>query len=120
MKESKNPYINVDDLPEVSLGNVRFYANENGEIIKDLFLNCFDIVIKNGVCCGRKVVFAKCDGLTDSQKIIEGITQPVLYFKGELPKKDVLKFIATEIICGTEVQTETNLAWLCSCFCRWR
>ncbi len=109
MKESKNPYININDLPEVSLGNVRFYANDNGKIIKDVFLNCFDIVVKNGVCGGRKVVFTKCDGLTDSQKIIEGITQPMLYFSGELPKKDVLEFIATKIICGTEVKTEKNL-----------
>ena len=109
MKENKSPYINVDDLPQVNLGNVRFYANDNGEIIKDVFLNCFDIVVKKGVCGDRKVVFAKCDGLTSSEKIIEGITKPMLHFKGELPKKDVLQFIATEIICGTEVKTETNL-----------
>ena len=109
MKENRSPYINVDDLPQVNLGNVRFYANDNGEIIKDVFLNCFDIVVKKGVCGDRKVVFAKCDGLTSSEKIIEGITKPMLHFKGELPKKDVLQFIATEIICGTEVKTETNL-----------
>ena len=110
MKENKSPYINVNDLPVVDLGNVRFYANDNGQIIKDVFLNCFDIVVKNGVCAGRKVVFAKCDGLTSSEKIIEGITKPMLHFKGELPKKDVLQFITTEIICGTEVKTETNLS----------
>ena len=44
MKENRSPYINIDDLPEVKLGNVRFYANDNGQIIKDVFLNCFDIV----------------------------------------------------------------------------
>ena len=109
MKGKNSPYINVDDLSEVKLGNVRFYADDNGKIIKDVFLNCFDIVVKNGICGDRRVVFAKCDGLTSSEKIIEGITKPMLHFKGELPKKDVLQFITTEIICGTEVKTETNL-----------
>ena len=33
----------------------------------------------------------------------------MLHFSGELPKKDVLKFISSEIICGTEVKTEKNL-----------
>lgn len=109
MKENINPYIDVNDLPQEKLGNVRFYANDNGKIIKEVFLNCFDIIVKNGVCGDRKVVFAKCDGLTSSEKIIEGITKPMLHFKGELPKKDVLEFISREIICGTEVKTETSL-----------
>lgn len=109
MKENINPYIDVNDLPQEKLGNVRFYANDNGKIIKEVFLNCFDIIVKNGVCGDRKVVFAKCDGLTSSEKIIEGITKPMLHFKDELPKKDVLQFITTEIICGTEVKTETSL-----------
>ena len=109
MKENINPYIDVNDLPQEKLGNVRFYANDNGKIIKDVFLNCFDIIIKNGVCGDRKVVFAKCDGLTSSEKIIEGITKPMLHFKDELPKKGVLQFITTEIICGTEVKTEKSL-----------
>ena len=109
MKENKSPYINIDDLPEVKLGNVRFYADDNGEIIKDVFLNCFDIVVKNGTCGDRRVVFAKCDGLTSSEKIIEGITKPMLRFDGNLPEKDTLKFISTKIICSTEVKTETDL-----------
>ena len=109
MKENNSPFINVDDLPKSELGNVKFYAEDNGKIIKDVFLNCFDIVVKNGVCGDRRVVFAKCDGLTSSEKIIEGITKPMLHFSGELPKKDVLKFISSEIICGTEVKTEKNL-----------
>ena len=109
MKENSSPYINVDDLPKSNLGNVKFYAEDNGKIIKDVFLNCFDIVVKSGVCADRRVVFAKCDGLTSSEKIIEGITKPMLHFRGELPKKDVLQFISREIICGTEVKTEKNL-----------
>ncbi len=109
MNENNSPYINVDDLPKSNLGDVKFYAEDNGKIIKDVFLNCFDIVVKSGVCSDRRVVFAKCDGLTDSQKIIEGITKPMLHFKGELPKKDVLQFISKEIICSTEVKTEKNL-----------
>ena len=109
MKENSSPYINVDDLPKSNLGNVKFYAEDNGKIIKDVFLNCFDIVVKSGVCADRRVVFAKCDGLTSSEKIIEGITKPMLHFSGELPKKDVLQFISREIICGTEVKTEKNL-----------
>ena len=109
MKENNSPYINVDDLPEVNLGNVRFYADDNGKIIKEVFLNCFDIVVKNGVCGDRRVVFAKCDGLTSSEKIIEGITKPMLRFDDKLPEKDTIKFISTEIICSTEVKTETNL-----------
>ena len=109
MKENSSPYINIDDLPKSNLGNVKFYAEDNGKIIKDVFLNCFDIVVKSGVCADRRVVFAKCDGLTSSEKIIEGITKPMLHFSGELPKKDVLQFISREIICGTEVKTEKNL-----------
>ncbi len=109
MKENSSPYINVDNLPKSELGNVKFYAEDNGKIIKDVFLNCFDIVVKSGVCADRRVVFAKCDGLTSSEKIIEGITKPMLHFRGELPKKDVLQFISREIICGTEVKTEKNL-----------
>lgn len=110
MNEKTNPYINVDDLPEVALGNVRFYAGDNGEIIKDVFLNCFDILVKDGVCGGRRVVFANCDGLTNSQKIMDGITKPMLHFKDELPEKDTIKFIATEIIYSTEIKTEKNLS----------
>ena len=109
MKENNSPFINVDDLPKSELGNVKFYAEDNGKIIKEVFLNCFDIVVKNGVCGDRRVVFAKCDGLTSSEKIIEGITKPMLHFSGDLPKKDVLQFISSEIICGTEVKTEKNL-----------
>ena len=109
MKENNSPFINVDDLPKSELGNVKFYAEDNGKIIKEVFLNCFDIVVKNGVCGDRRVVFAKCDGLTSSEKIIEGITKPMLHFSGDLPKKDVSQFISSEIICGTEVKTEKNL-----------
>ena len=102
MKENSSPYINVDDLPKSNLGNVKFYAEDNGKIIKDVFLNCFDIVVKSGVCADRRVVFAKCDGLTSSEKIIEGITKPMLHFRGELPKKDVLQFISREIRRGNK------------------
>ncbi len=109
MNENNSPYIDVNNLPKVELGNVKFYAEDNGKIIKDVFLNCFDIIVKKGVCGDRKVVFAKCDGLTSSEKIIEGITKPMLHFDGELPKKDTLGFISAKIICGTEVKTETNL-----------
>lgn len=109
MNENNSPYIDVNNLPKVELGNVKFYAEDNGKIIKDIFLNCFDIIVKKGVCGDRKVVFAKCDGLTSSEKIIEGITKPMLHFDGELPKKDTLGFISAKIICGTEVKTETNL-----------
>ena len=47
MKENNSPFINVDDLPKSELGNVKFYAEDNGKIIKEVFLNCFDIVVKN-------------------------------------------------------------------------
>ena len=109
MSKNSSPYINVNTLPKENFGNVRFYALENGKIIKEAFLNCFDIVVKEGVCGGRKVVFAKCDGLTDSQKIIEGITKPMLHFEGDLPKNDTLAFISREIICSTEVKLEKSL-----------
>lgn len=109
MNESINPYINVNDLPVTSFGNVKFYAQDNGKIIKDVFLNCFDILVKDGVCGDRKVVFANCDGLTNSRTIIEGVVKPILNFKGELPKKDTLKFVASEIICNTELRFQKNL-----------
>lgn len=109
MNEKNSPYISVTSLPENKLGNVMFYASENGNKIKEVFLNCFDIVVKESFCGGRKVVFAKCDGLTDSQKIIEGITKPMLHFEGELPLKNTLEFISREIICSTEVKKEKSL-----------
>jgi len=109
MNESVSPYINVNDLPVTSFGNVKFYAQDNGKIIKDVFLNCFDILVKDGVCGDRKVVFANCDGLTNSRTIIEGVVKPILNFKGELPKKDTLKFVASEIICNTELRFQKNL-----------
>ena len=109
MNESINPYINVNDLPVTSFGNVKFYAQDNGKIIKDVFLNCFDILVKDGVCGDRRVVFANCDGLTNSRTIIEGVVKPILNFKGELPKKGTLKFVASEIICNTELRFQKNL-----------
>ena len=30
MKENNSPFINVDDLPKSELGNVKFYAEDNG------------------------------------------------------------------------------------------
>ncbi len=109
MNESTNPYINVNDLPVTKFGNVKFYAQDNGKIIKDVFLNCFDILVKDGVCGDRKVVFANCDGLTNSRNVIDGVVKPILRFKDELPKKDTLKFIAREIVCSTELKTQTDL-----------
>ncbi|MBR2876855.1 MAG: spore germination protein, partial [Clostridia bacterium] len=109
MNKKENPYINVEDLPKPEFGNVKFYANDNGKIIKEVFLNCFDILVKEGVCGDRKVVFSNCDGLTNSRNVIEGVVKPILNFKGELPQKDTLGFIAREIICGTELKTQKSL-----------
>ncbi|MBO7179377.1 MAG: spore germination protein [Clostridia bacterium] len=109
MNENTSPYIDVNNLPDVKFGDVRFYANDNGKIIKDVFLNCFDILVKEGVCGDRKVVFANCDGLTNSRTIIEGVVKPILSFKGELPKKDVTKFVASRIICNTELRFQKSL-----------
>ena len=87
---------NAYKMPPIPSKDIRFgqiwtqkTSNHAFFEIKDVFLNCFDIVVKKGVCGDRKVVFAKCDGLTSSEKIIEGITKPMLHFSGDLPKKDV-------------------------------
>ncbi len=109
MKEKMQPYLDIKDLPKIKYGNVKFYAQDNGKIIKDVFLNCFDILVKDGVCGDRRVVFANCDGLTNSRTIIEGVTKPILSFKDKLPEKDTLKFIASEIVCNTELKTQKDL-----------
>ncbi len=107
--KKKSPYLNVDDISEEKFGNVRINPEENGDIIKKAFLNCFDILVKSGTCANKKVVFSNCDGLTNSANVIEGIVKPVLKFKGELRKKKTLDFISEEIICGTEIKKEKSL-----------
>lgn len=109
LNNENDPYISLKNLPNETFGDVKFYANDNGEIIKKVFLNCFDILVKEGTCGDRRVVFSNCDGLTNSERIIEGVVKPILHFNKELPKKNTIDFISKEIICSTEVKTEKSL-----------
>ena len=93
--------IDVNTVSEESFGDVKENAVENGRIIKNVFNNSFDIVVKKGYCNGKCVVFANCDGLCNSQRIADNAIKPLLTFRGELPQKDVLDYICDKILYNT-------------------
>lgn len=101
--------IDVNTVTEESFGDVKENAVENGRIIKNVFNNSFDIVVKKGYCNGKCVVFANCDGLCNSQRIADNAIKPLLTFRGELPQKDVLDYICDKILYNTEQTKEKSL-----------
>ena len=102
------PFIYVDDIKEPVFGDVRKDPLENGRVIKRAFEGSFDIVVKMGYCGGRRVVFANCDGLCNSQKIADNAIRPLLEFNGSLPD-DALDYIGDRLLCGTEQKRERSL-----------
>lgn len=108
--KSRDDFLLVEDVKEMSLGAVNKSAVENGRIIKEIFGGSFDIVVKKGYCAGKCVVFANCDGLCDSMRICEAIINPMLRFQGELTKGYELDYICTHLIYSTEQSREKDLS----------
>ncbi len=108
MKKNKD-FLYIDDIKKSNYGNVRESAVENGRIIKEIFSDSFDIVVKKGYCAGKCVVFVNCDGLTNSQRIADSIVSPMLKFKGELPEEDITGYITSHLLYSTEHKKEKSL-----------
>lgn len=109
MSKKKEPYIPLCEIHEERFGDVRENAAENGEIIKRAFLNVFDIIVRECDIFGRKTVFVRCDGLTDSAGINECVIKPVLSLKEPLPDENANRYLADRVICSTEVSFEKSL-----------
>lgn len=109
MSKKKEPYIPLCEIHEERFGDVRENAAENGEIIKRAFLNVFDIIVRECDIFGRKTVFARCDGLTDSAGINECVIKPVLSLKEPLPEENANRYLAERVICSTEIGFEKSL-----------
>lgn len=109
MKENKPLFINIENVSQTQLGDIRESAVENGRLIKEEFKGSFDIAVKKGYCGDKCIVFANCDGLCDSQNIADNVIRPLLRYDGALPEGDELDYICDRIICGTEQQKETSL-----------
>ncbi len=108
--KNKDDFLFVEDIKPEEYGAVRESATENGRIIKAAFSDSFDIVVKKGYCAGKCVVFVNCDGLTSSQRIADTAVSPLLKFKGELPKKDILDYITSHLLYGTEQKRDKSLS----------
>ncbi len=109
LKNNKD-FLYVEDIKPEEYGDVRQNATENGRIIKKAFSNSFDIIVKKGYCSGKCVVFANCDGLTNSQRIADTIVSPLLKYDGTLPENDSIDFITAHLIYTTEHKKEKNLS----------
>lgn len=109
MKKEKGPYIDVGEISEERFGGVRANAKENGEIIKNVFLDVFDILVRESKVSGRTVVFANCDGLTSSRNITEAVIKPVFNFNKPLPDNNCADFLIENVLLTTEVKKEKSL-----------
>lgn len=109
MGKKKEPYIPLDEIREERFGDVRENAAENGEIIKRTFLNVFDIIVRECDAFGKKIVFVRCDGLTDSTSINECVIKPILSLKEPLPKENANLYLSNRVICSTELCLEKSL-----------
>lgn len=109
MNNEDKAILPLEELKENQLGDVRENAVENGRLIKEAFIGSFDIKTKKGYCAGKCVVFANCDGLTNTQKMSDNAIRPMLSFKGELPEDSPLDFIGDRLLCGTEQKREKSL-----------
>ena len=104
-----NDFLYIGDVEKEDYGKVNESAVENGRIIKEAFGGSFDIIVKKGYCGGRCVVFANCDGLSNSMRICDAIISPMLRYDGELPQKDTLDFICAHLLYTTEQSREKDL-----------
>ena len=109
MRSDNKVYIDVNSIEEEQFGDVRKNASENGKIIKDVFLNCFDILVKESEFMGRTIVFSNCDGLSNSLNISEAVVKPILFGAPVITAKKPFDYIKERLLCGTEVDTEKNL-----------
>lgn len=109
MENKENVLSPLSEFNEETYGDIKENAVENGRIIKDAFKGSFDIVVKKGYCNGKCVVFANCDGLCSAQRIADNAIKPLLTFRGELPKENIVDFICDHIIYGTEQKKITTL-----------
>ncbi len=98
----KNPLIDIESLKKESLGEIKENAVENGRIIKEAFKGSFDIKAKKAYCGEKCVVFANCDGLCDAHRMSDIAIKPIMEFKGALPSEDIIAFICSHLITGTE------------------
>lgn len=105
----KTDFLYIENVNEDDFGNVNKSAVENGRIIKEAFAGNFDIIVKKGYCGDRCVMFANCDGLCNSMRICDTAINPILRFKGELPKDSELDYICTHLLFGTEQKREKDL-----------
>lgn len=108
MKNQNQPFIYTGSTNETHFGAVRVSACENGEIIKDTFINIFDILVRETEVGKRKFVFSNCDGLTNSRSITEAVMKPLLNFDGKFKNRSVLSETES-LICNTEVKREASL-----------
>lgn len=109
MKKRNMPYIPLDDIKEERLGKVRKEASKNGDVIKRVFLNVFDILVHECKVSGRTLVLARCDGLTDSAVINESVIKPILSSGEELPAENAAEYLVENVIYSTELTTEKSL-----------
>ncbi len=107
--KQKDEFLYIGDVQEESFGKVNESAVENGRIIKEAFNGSFDIIVKKGYCDGKCVVYANCDGLSNSMRICDAIISPMLRYDGKLPEKDSLDFICSHLLYSTEQKREKDL-----------
>lgn len=111
------PYIPVSEISEEGFGDVRKSAVENGDIIKRVFLDVFDILVRESSVSGRKIVFANCDGLTSSERITEAVIKPVLNLKAPLPEA-AADYLIENVLFSTELSKEKSLDKAILCILR--
>lgn len=111
------PYIPVSEISEEGFGDVRKSAVENGDIIKRVFLDVFDILVRESSVSGRKIVFANCDGLTSSERIAEAVIKPVLNLKAPLPE-EAADYLIENVLFSTELSKEKSLDKAILCILR--
>lgn len=109
MKEDNMPYIPVSEISEERFGDVRKSAVENGDIIKRVFLDVFDILVRESSASGRKIVFVNCDGLTSSERITEDVIKPMLSSGKPLPEKNAVDYLIENVLFSTELSKEKSL-----------
>lgn len=106
----KKDFLYIDNVETEEYGKVNKSAVENGRIIKEAFDGSFDIVVKKGYCAGRCVVFANCDGLCNSMRICDSAIEPMLKFQGNLPSENVIDYLCSHLLMGTEQKREKDLS----------
>lgn len=109
MSKRREPYIPLSEIHEERFGDVRKSATENGDIIKRVFLNSFDILVHECEVFERKIVFVRCDGLTESLSVNESIIKPILTLKEPLPFENADMYLVKKVIFSTESSLEKSL-----------